>query len=292
MPPEAHVNPGGGPVLNAHEHAMLRTLLLQRTGIRLEPGKEYFVEMRLCALATDEGFGSPADVLEVLRTEESWGVLHRRVAEALAIGETSWFRDVHPFDELRRSVLPPLLQHRAATRELRVWSAACASGQEPYSVAMLLREHFPQLVSWHVSLLATDFSTSMLRRAREAVYSQIEVNRGLPAPMLVKWFRKDGLDWRLRDDLRSAVEFRELNLTAPWPNLPRQDVVLLRNVLLYFEPHTRRDVLRNVHRVLAPDGLLFLGGGETTITMDDSFEPVTLGRTVAYRPRPGVDPQR
>ena len=278
---------GDRPVLTPQDHAMLRTLLHQRTGIRLEEGKEYFVEMRLCSLATDEGFGSPADVLEVLRTEESWGVLHRRVAECLAIAETSWFRDVHPFDELRRSVLPQMIQRRAATRELRIWSAACASGQEPYSIAMLLREHFPQLVSWHVHLLATDFSTSVLRRAREAVYSQIEVNRGLPAPMLVKWFRKDGLDWRLRDDLRNAVEFREVNLTAPWPTMPTQDIVLMRNVLLYFDAATRRVVLRNVHRSLAPDGLLFLGGGETTLTMDDSFEPVTYGRTVAYKPRPG-----
>lgn len=266
---------------------MLRTLLHQRTGIHLGEGKEYFVEMRLCSLATDEGFASPADVLEVLRTEESWGVLHRRVAECLAIAETSWFRDVHPFDELRRSVIPQMVQRRSATRELRIWSAACASGQEPYSVAMLLREHFPQLVSWRVHLLATDFSTSVLRRAREAVYSQIEVNRGLPAPMLVKWFRKDGLDWRLRDDARNAVEFRELNLTAPWPAMPPQDIVLMRNVLLYFEPPMRRIVLRNVRKVLAPDGLLFLGGGETTLTMDDSFEPVTFGRTVAYRPKPG-----
>lgn len=266
---------------------MLRTLLHQRTGIRLAEDKEYFVEMRLCSLATDEGFASPADVLEVLRTEENWGVLHRRVAECLAIAETSWFRDVHPFDELRRSVLPQMMLKRAATRELRIWSAACASGQEPYSVAMLLREHFPQLISWRVHLLATDFSTSVLRRAREAVYSQIEVNRGLPAPMLVKWFRKDGLDWRLRDDARNAVEFRELNLTAPWPAMPPQDIVLMRNVLLYFEPPTRRIVLRNVRKVLAPDGLLFLGGGETTLTMDESFEPVTFGRTVAYRPKPG-----
>ena len=287
MPPET--TPNGRPVLTASDHAMLRTLLHQRAGIRLDEGKDYFVEMRLCALATDEGFGSPADVLEVLRTEESWGVLHRRVAEALAIAETSWFRDVHPFDELRRSVLPQLVQRRTAQRELRLWSAACATGQEPYSIAMLLREHFPQLVSWRVHLLASDFSTTVLRRAREAVYSQIEVNRGLPAPMLVKWFRKDGLDWRLRDDVRNAVEFREINLTAPWPTLPKQDVVLLRNVLLYFDSPTRRSVLRHVRQLLAPDGLLFLGGGETTLTMDDSFEPVTFGRTVAYKPRPGAD---
>lgn len=287
MPPETA--PNGRPVLTASDHAMLRTLLHQRAGIRLDEGKEYFVEMRLCALATDEGFGSPADVLEVLRTEESWGVLHRRVAEALAIAETSWFRDVHPFDELRRSVLPQLVQRRTAQRELRLWSAACATGQEPYSLAMLLREHFPQLVSWRVHLLASDFSTTVLRRAREAVYSQIEVNRGLPAPMLVKWFRKDGLDWRLRDDVRNAVEFREINLTAPWPTLPKQDVVLLRNVLLYFDAPTRRAVLRHVRQVLAPDGLLFLGGGETTLTMDETFEPVTFGRTVAYKPRPGAE---
>ena len=288
MQPDPTSAGGARPALTAPDYAMLRTLLHQRTGIRLDEGKEYFIEMRLCALATDEGFGSPADVIEVLRTEENWGVLHRRVAEALAIAETSWFRDVHPFDELRRSVLPQVIQKRAATRELRIWSAACASGQEPYSVAMLLREYFPQLVSWHVHLLATDFSTTVLRRAREAVYSQIEVNRGLPAPMLVKWFRKDGLDWRLRDDARNAVEFRELNLTAPWPAMPAQDIVLMRNVLLYFDTPARRAVLRNVHRVLAPDGLLFLGGSESTLTNDDVFEPVTFGRTVAYRPRPGA----
>ena len=287
MPPDA-ANAMRAPepgYLTAADHAMLRTLLHQRTGILLEPGKEYFVEMRIGALASDEGFSSPAEVLDALRTEEAWGVLHRRIVESLVIAETSWFRDLHPFEELRRTALPGLLQRRSETREIRIWSAACASGQEPYSLAMLLREHFPQLASWRVQLLATDFSTTLLRRARAGLFSQIEVNRGLPAPMLVRHFRKEGADWRLRDELRALVEFRELNLTGPWPVLPTQDVIFLRNALLYFDAATRRAVLHNVRRTLAPDGLLFLGGGETTLTMDESFEPVTLGRTVAYRPR-------
>lgn len=278
--------PGGGPrPLVPADHEMLRTLVRQRAGIVIDRSRDYFIDLRIAALAADEGFADAPALLEALRTEESWGVLHRRAAEALAIAETSWFRDVHPFEALRRQVVPELLHRRADRRELRIWSAACASGQEPYSVAMLLREHFPQLDGWRVRLLGSDFSAHMLRRTREGLYSQIEVNRGLPAQSLVRWFRREGLDWRLRDELRGTVELREINLTAPLPMLPKQDVVLLRNVLLYFDGPTRRAVLSAVHGLLADDGLLFLGGGETTLAMDDSFEPVTLGRSTAWRPR-------
>lgn len=279
-----------GPVLTQADHTMLRALVYQRAGLVLEPGKEYFAELRLGALAHDEGFADAAQVMEALRTEETWGVLHRMVVESLAVCETSWFRDLHMWDALRTQWLPELIQRRAETRELRIWSAACASGQEPYSLAMMLREHFPQILGWKLTILASDFSTGMLGRARDGAYSQIEMNRGLPAPLLVRYFRKQHHDWILREDVREIVEFRELNLTSSWPLLPTMDLVLARNVLIYFDSSTRRRLLRQFHGAIATDGGLVLGAGETTLTMDDSFEPMNQGRTVIHRPR-GRNPE-
>jgi chemotaxis protein methyltransferase CheR len=272
--------------LTAADHEFLRTLLHQRAGILLDPSREHFAEMRLGGLANDLGFDSLPDVLEAVRTEEHWGVLHRLVVEALAISETSWFRDAPMWAEMRETILPGLLERRRASRALNLWSAACATGQEPYSLAMVLHELSDRLSGWQVRLLATDFSQGILKRARAASYSPIEINRGLPAPQLVRHFRKrSDAAWELRPEVGTRVEFRELNLATPWPELPPMDVVLLRNVLLYFEPELRRRVLRQLARVLRPDGVLVLGAGETTLTMDDSFEAVPLARTVVYRRR-------
>ena len=270
------------------DHEFLRTLLHQRTGIQLDPGREQFAEMRLGGLANDLGFDSLPDVLDAVRTEEHWGILHRLVVEALAISETSWFRDAHVWVELRQTILPGLLERRKATRSLSLWSAACATGQEPYSLAMILHELGDRLSGWQVRTLATDFSQGILKRAQAASYSQLEMNRGLPASQLVRHFRKMPDAWELRSEVRDRVEFRELNLVQGWPELPPMDLVLLRNVLIYFEPELRRRVLRQLARLLRPDGVLVLGAGETTLTMDDSFEAVPLARTVVYRRRDGI----
>ena len=270
------------------DHEFLRTLLHQRTGIQLDPGREQFAEMRLGGLANDLGFDSLPDVLDAVRTEEHWGILHRLVVEALAISETSWFRDAHVWVELRQTILPGLLERRKATRSLSLWSAACATGQEPYSLAMILHELGDRLSGWQVRTLATDFSQGILKRAQAASYSQLEMNRGLPASQLVRHFRKMPDAWELRSEVRGRVEFRELNLVHGWPELPPMDLVLLRNVLIYFEPELRRRVLRQLARLLRPDGVLVLGAGETTLTLDDSFEAVPLARTVVYRRRDGI----
>ena len=254
-------------VLTSADHEFLRTLLHQRTGILLDPSREHFAEMRLGGIANDFGFDSLPDVLEAVRTEEHWGVLHRLVVEALAIAETSWFRDAQVWVELRQTILPERIARRRDTRALHFWSAACATGQEPYSLAMLLHELGERLDGWQVRLLATDFSQGILKRARAGVYNQLEMNRGLPAAQLVRHFRKTPDAWEIR------------------PELPPMDLVLMRNVLLYFEPELRRRVLRQLARLLRPDGLLVLGAGETTLTMDDSFEAVPLARTTVYRVR-------
>ncbi len=263
----------------------LRTLVQQRTAIVLDADKTYLAESRLLPLARRQGFGDVAGLVDHLRTRPVNG-LHEQAVEAMTINETSFFRDHHPFEALRQVVLPELLRRRAAERCLNVWCGACSSGQEPYSVALLLREHFGFLAGasgWSVRLIATDVSGDMLERARQGRYTRMEVNRGLPARLLVRYFEQDGPDWRLREDVRRSVEFRRLNLAEPWPPLPTLDVVLLRNVLIYFDVPTKKAILGKVRRLLRPDGYLFLGGAETTLNLDDAFVRVPLDRAGCYR---------
>jgi chemotaxis protein methyltransferase CheR len=275
--------PAAEPRFSASTYAYLQQLLRNRTGTVLERGKEYLVEARLYALAQDEGFVSVGGLLEGLQTEPETGSLHRRVVEAMLNGETSFFRDYYPFEVLRETVIPELLRKRAGSKSLHIWSAAVASGQEAYSVAMLLREHFPAAADWTIRILASDVSESMLERARSGRFRQIEVNRGLPAPLLVKYFERVGNEWRIAEPIRRMVDFSHINLAAPWPGLPAMDILLLRNVLIYLSSDVRGTILQNVRRCLRRDGYLFVGGGETSLVLDRTFEPVRSGKTVYYR---------
>ncbi len=177
------------------------------------------------------------------------------------------------------------MEKRAATRALNIWFGACSSGQEPYSIAMLLREHFPGLGTWDVRLLATDLSTEVLDKAKEGRYSKIEVNRGLPITLLIKYFENEGLEWRIRQVIRQRVEFRPMNLIESWPHLPAMDIVFLRNVLIYFDVPTKRKILGQIRQVLKPDGYLFLGTAETTMNLDEAYERVVIEKAVCYRLR-------
>jgi chemotaxis protein methyltransferase CheR len=262
----------------------VRTLVQKRSAIVLEDEKSYLAESRLLSLARREGYPSVADLVAQLRVGTVNG-LHQRVVEAMTTNETSFFRDIHPFEALRKVVLPQLIEARKATRRLHIWSAASSTGQEPYSLAILLREHFPQLAGWDVRILATDLSTEVLARAREGIYGQIEINRGLPATLLVKYFQRQGVNWQLKDDLRKMVEFRAMNLIEPWPTMPSMDIVLIRNVLIYFDVPTKKDILGKTRRLLRPDGYLFLGGAESTFNLDDAFERMQLERASVYRLR-------
>jgi chemotaxis protein methyltransferase CheR len=262
----------------------LCALVKQCSAIALDERKGYLVEARLGALVRRAGFESLPALVACLRAGRANG-LRQQVVEAMTTNETSFFRDVYPFECLRRLLLPDLLQRRAGERRLTIWSAGCSSGQEPYSVALLLREHFPTLGGWDVRIIGSDLSLEMLERARKGYYSRSEVNRGLPAQLLLKYFRRQGLDWELRDDVRRMVEFRPLNLIEPWPPLPPLDVVFLRNVLIYFEADTRREVLGKVRRVLRPDGSLFLGGAETALNIGDTFERMPQEGSGCYRLR-------
>jgi chemotaxis protein methyltransferase CheR len=264
----------------------LQSLLRQRAALVLESGKAYLAEARLLPVARRAGCTSVGELLGRLRAVPVNG-LHEQVVEAMTINETSFFRDVLPFEALRQEVLPGLIERRQGERRLHLWSAGCSSGQEPYSLALLLNEHFPNLDSWDVTITATDLSTAMLERAQRGRYSQMEINRGLSAQLLVKYFRRQGLDWEIDEAIRGRVEFRPLNLAESFPPLPLVDVVLLRNVLIYFDVATRKEVLGRVVRVLRPDGALFLGGAETTLGIDDTFERVACGKSSYHRLRRG-----
>lgn len=260
----------------------VRQLVVDQSAIVLEREKAYLVEVRLTPLATKLGFASLPELVAKLRTQPVNGT-HRMVVDAMTTNETYFFRDVHPFDALRQTILPDLISRRARERTLRIWCGACSTGQEPYSIAILLREHFPQLFTWQMQMVATDLSRDVLAKAQEGVYTQLEVNRGLPANLLVKYFTRVGANWRIRDEVRALVQFQELNLAKPFPVLPRFDLVFLRNVLIYFDTESKRAILAKIRRQLAPDAYFFLGGAETTLNLDENFEVATVGRAVCYR---------
>ena len=269
--------------VNAPDFEYVRDLVRDAAALVLEPGKEYLVETRLEPLARSEGYSTLSSMVTALRGGGDKN-LHAKVVERMTTNETSFFRDLYPFEALKRNILPELIARRVTERTLNIWCAACSSGQEPYSIMMLLRENFPALNEWKISLLATDINAAMLQRAREGIYSQLEINRGLPAAMLVRYFEKKNEHWRIVDRARRGMEFRELNLARPWPtNLPRMDIIFLRNVMIYFSQEAKQTILAQVRKLLRPDGYLLLGGAETTYGLDEAFERVVFDKVAAYR---------
>ena len=270
--------------VNAGTFDFLCNFVREKSAIVLEPSKAYLVESRLNPVARNNGLSSLDELVAALRKPAS-RELARQVIDAMTTNESSFFRDLQPFESLKTVIIPELLEKRSKDRTLNIWSNACSSGQEVYSIAMLLRESFPALAGWKVRLIATDLSTTILKKAQEGIFNQTEVNRGLPMPMFLKYFTKSGLQWQIKEDVRKSIEFREVNLIESWPStLPTMDIVFLRNVLIYFSPETKTAILNKVHRILRPDGCLFLGGSETTMNLDTKFERVPVGKTTYYRP--------
>jgi chemotaxis protein methyltransferase CheR len=273
--------------ITAHDFRYISDLVRQHSAIVLEPGKEYLVESRLIPVARSEGLPDLAGVVARLRSSRDRR-LTARVVEAMTTNETSWFRDRQPFELFAKEVLPDLAVTRAGVRRLNLWCAASSSGQEPYSLAMLLQDWLLAHPDWQVRVTASDISEQMLDRARAGRYSQLEVNRGLPAAMLVRHFDRTGTEWQLKEPLRRMVDYRNINLAVPFPpGMGPYDVVFCRNVLIYFDAAVKRAILDRIRRVLRPDGYLFLGSAETTINLDSSFERVQVDRATCYRLRSG-----
>lgn len=265
--------------VSAADFDFVRRTVVAESGLTLAPGKEYLVDSRLKPLAQRAGLGSVQLLIAAVRAGDT--KLRGEVAQALATQETYFFRDVHPFETLRRIVIPDLLA-KNPTGYVRIWSAATATGQEAYSLAMVMREYFPGVPA---QITASDFSSTALAVAERGRFEQLNVNRGLPAGMLVKYFERDGYLWRVRDEIRRMITFKRINLTQRFPALPPMDVIFIRNVLTYLEPAVRSSILHKCARVLQPDGYLFIGAAETTYGLDSPFETKHLERTVCYRLR-------
>ncbi|MGD0810663.1 MAG: CheR family methyltransferase [Acidimicrobiales bacterium] len=265
----------------------VQQLVLQRSAIVLSDDKEYLVDSRLTALARTLGLSDANGMVDQCRTRRDAN-LERRVVEAMTTNETSWFRDIKPWDLLKRHIIPDLIKRNARTRQLRIWSAACSSGQELYTVAVMLDESFPELrLGWQVELLGTDLNTEMVRLATEGRFTALEINRGLPASLLVRHFHQEGGAWRANDALRNRARFIKLNLVEPWPALPNFDLVLLRNVLIYFDSSTKRQVLDRTVKQMAPDGCLLLGATEIPTGLCDDLVPVRVDNSIFYRSKRG-----
>lgn len=268
--------------LSSVDFNYLRSLVRTHTSIVIDDGKEYLAEARLSTLLRKEGFSSVPELLQNLRVK-GFSPLHRRVLDAMTNNETWFFRDLAPFEALRRKIIPEIIVTRGLSRRLNIWSAACSSGQEAYSMLILIRDNFPEMTNWDVRVLGTDYSQAMIDRVKAGRYSQFEVNRGLPISALAKHFVQHGLEWEIAPRFRESVDCRLLNLAEPWPEFPQPDIVLLRNVLIYFDVETKADILARVHHRMRPDGYLFLGGAETTLGLSDDFERIPFEKTAYYR---------
>ena len=253
------------------DYEFLRKLLKERSGLDLSADKQYLVESRLIPLARKAGLPGLPELVQKLKGSAE--ALTAEVVEAMTTNETFFFRDKVPFDHLKATILPELLQARAARRSLRIWCAASSTGQEPYSIAMCLKELGAALTGWRVEIIATDLSQGVLEKSRAGLFSQFEVQRGLPIPLLVKHFAQIGELWQLNADIRAMVQFRQLNLLQDFSHLGVFDIIFCRNVLIYFDQDTKTKVFSRLARVIEPDGFLMLGAAETVVGLTDTFKP-------------------
>jgi chemotaxis protein methyltransferase CheR len=257
----------------------LRRFLSRSSGLSLDADKAYLAESRLAPIIQREGLPNLGELMRRLDREPDRGLAFE-VIDAMLTNETFFFRDRTPFDNFRKIILPELLESRRNVRRIRIWCCACSTGQEPYSLAMILDEEAQKLAGWHVEILATDLSRSVLAMARDGYYNQFEVQRGLPIAQLLRYFRQEGERWRINEHLRSRIRFEELNLLTDFHDLGRFDVVFCRNVLIYFDVPTKKNVLERLAQVLAPDGYFLMGAAETVVGLTDALAPHPAHRSI------------
>lgn len=273
------------------EFEALRVFLKSRSGLALSPDKRYLVESRLAAVCTRFKIDNLSQLVREIRAGRA-SALEKATIEAMTTNETFFFRDKAPFDLFQDVLLPKYLKERAATRRLRIWCAAASSGQEPYSLAMILKEAAARMPGWHVEIVATDISTEVLEKARVGVYNQFEVQRGLPIRFLVKYFKQVGDQWQIAPEIRSMVDFRYLNLIEDFNRLGLFDIVYCRNVLIYFDANLKADVLRRIAHVMAPDGALLLGASETVLGITDTLTLDPAHRGLYAKTPPAAAPKK
>jgi len=265
--------------MKPEDFEFLSKLVKDRSGLVLTQDKAYLLESRLMPVARKHGMKGVDELVTSLRSAGGEPLAHD-VTEAMTTNESFFFRDIKPFDLFRDVTLPHLLENRAGKKKFRVWCAASSSGQEPYSLAMVLKEAAPKLAGWSYDIVGTDLSREMLDKAKAGVYSQFEVQRGLPINLLLKYFKKEDELWQINQELRSMVMYKELNLLQQFVGMGQFDVVFCRNVLIYFDQPTKSAVLDKIAALMPDDGFLFLGGAETVLGISDKFKPVAGQRGI------------
>jgi chemotaxis protein methyltransferase CheR len=280
--------------MNNQQFDYLRELLREKSGLVLGDDKRYLIDSRLSPVARDFGHADVATLIDAMRKPGSARLIEA-VTEAMTINESFFFRDMTPFDNFRKVMLPHMLKERAAQRRLRIWSAAAATGQEAYSLAMELSEQKTKMAGWNIDIIATDLSTEALAKAKRGVYSQFEVQRGMPTQLLIKYFTQQGGEWAISPQIKSMVSFRHFNLLNDYRALGRFDIVFCRNVLIYFERKTKADILSRIAAQMADDGFLVLGAAETIVGLSEDFSMVKGTRglyqrkeKLASRSRPAI----
>jgi chemotaxis protein methyltransferase CheR len=267
--------------MNVNDFEFIAQLLYQRSGLVITQEKAYLLESRLNPVARKWDLESFDALIAAVRSKKDERLLVD-VTEAMTTNESFFFRDNRPFDQFKDIVLPHLLEARAARKQIRIWSAACSSGQEPYTLAMLLKEEAAKLAGWKIEIIATDLSTEILEKAKKGLYSQFEVQRGLPITLLMKHFTQEGEKWQISEEIRRMVTYRPFNLLESPAQLGTFDVVFCRNVLIYFDQATKGQVLSRISQIMPADGYLYLGGAETVLGISDAFE-VLPGQRGIYR---------
>jgi chemotaxis protein methyltransferase CheR len=264
------------------DYDYLRKLLKERSGLMLSGDKQYLVESRLLPVARKAGASGLSDLIQRCK-DPACEPLVVEVVEAMATNESLFFRDKIPFEHFRDTIMPALMAARAKHKRIRIWCAAASSGQEPYSLAMSLKEMGSKLAGWRVEILASDLSLDVLEKAKAGIYSQFEVQRGLPIQMLVKYFTQIGEMWQIAPDIRAMVQYRPFNLLNDFAQLGRFDAIFCRNVLIYFDQPTKIDVLERMAKIIEPDGYLVMGAAETVVGLTSSFKPIA-DRRALYGP--------
>jgi chemotaxis protein methyltransferase CheR len=270
------------PKISAADMDFIVQFVFRECGIVLDHSKMYLVESRLSEVSRKTTLSGASGVIQQLRASPSPD-LHRQVVDAMTTNETSFFRDEAPFEALKTDIIPQVIAKNGSTRKIRIWSAACSTGQESYSICMLLREHFPTLGTWNIEIIGTDISTQVLDKARAGKFSQLEVNRGLPLKMLVKYFSQSGRDWIIKKELLPKTDFRHFNLLKDLTTLGNFDIVFCRNVMIYFDLNIKKRMLTQIQSMIRPAGCLFLGGAETVYGIVDGYKRVTNGKAVYYQ---------
>ncbi len=268
--------------MSPQEFDWLRNFLKQQSGLVLTNEKQYLIESRLLPVARKAGLGTLSALIGKIR-EPGQTTLAATVVEAMTTNESFFFRDKTPFDHFNDTMLPRMLEARARDRKLRIWCAAASTGQEPYSLAMCLKEAEAKLAGWRIEIIGTDLSNDVLEKAKAGIYTQFEVQRGLPINQLLKYFTQIGDTWQIASNLRSMVQYRKLNLLENFSSLGQFDIIFCRNVLIYFDNPTKIDILERMAKMLTPDGFLVLGAAETVVGLTDAYKPMSDRRGL-YQP--------